>query len=205
MPHQPRPQPFFIGESTALDFLNSVATPKSTEFDWLETGSDLLDWFALAGLASEEELRPLRGSKDSLAKALQDVRAFRDEFREFISEACGSPHAISGHPIIAQINRILRDGKLQMQIENATGQPPEEQSSYNLVPRYRIDTPHDLLPRIVSACAQLICEADFRYVKNCEGPSCTMYFQDVSKNHKRRWCMMEVCGNRAKAAAYRKR
>ncbi|MEL6323421.1 MAG: CGNR zinc finger domain-containing protein, partial [Pseudomonadota bacterium] len=37
-----------------------------------------------------------------------------------------------------------------------------------------------------------------------EGPTCTLYFHDVSKNHKRRWCSMDICGNRAKAAAHRK-
>jgi predicted RNA-binding Zn ribbon-like protein len=28
------------------------------------------------------------------------------------------------------------------------------------------------------------------------------YFYDVSKNQTRRWCSMDVCGNRAKVAAY---
>jgi predicted RNA-binding Zn ribbon-like protein len=31
-----------------------------------------------------------------------------------------------------------------------------------------------------------------------------MYFLDVSKNRKRRWCSMSICGNRAKAATHRK-
>ncbi len=51
--------------------------------------------------------------------------------------------------------------------------------------------PQDFLLRIAAACAKFICEADFSYVRNCEGPTCTLYFHDVSKN-------------RAKAAAHRK-
>ena len=45
-----RPQPFFVGDSVALDFLNSVAAPRSIEFEWLETGKDMLDWLVQSGL-----------------------------------------------------------------------------------------------------------------------------------------------------------
>ena len=34
-------------------------------------------------------------------------------------------------------------------------------------------------------------------IKQCEG--CTWLFIDTSKNHRRRWCSMATCGNRAKA------
>lgn len=206
MPTPQRPAPMFIGDSAALDFLNSVAAPRSTEFEWLETGSDLLNWLVLSGLCRESEIAHLRASPHhaELGKVTQSLRKFREEFRAFIvsvSETSGVP---SDHPMIAQMNHILSQGTQHLKIEVA---PKEHAASTQLAltSSHIYLTPQDILPRIAAACAHLICEADFQYVRNCEGPTCTMYFLDVSKNHKRRWCMMEVCGNRAKAAARRKR
>ncbi len=36
-------------------------------------------------------------------------------------------------------------------------------------------------------------------VRHCASASCGWLFVDVSRNHSRRWCDMEDCGNRAKA------
>lgn len=51
----------------------------------------------------------------------------------------------------------------------------------------------------------LVCHADFRLIRACEGTACTLMFLDRTKAHARRWCSMAVCGNRAKAAAHRAR
>jgi hypothetical protein len=53
--------------------------------------------------------------------------------------------------------------------------------------------------------ADLICREDFRLIRACDGPACTLLFLDRTKSHARRWCSMAVCGNRAKAAAHRAR
>ena len=196
-----RPAPMFVGEHTALDFLNSVATPRNTEFDWLATGEDLLNWCVAASLCHEDEIAHLRSGEQALALAdtLRDVHNLRKNFRALIDISSDQASIQSDHAIINQINKILSQGALHFQIDRSDGTPPR------LSTVHRIRAPADLLPRIAAACAALICDDDFQYVRNCEGPTCTLYFKDVSKNHRRRWCSMEVCGNRAKAAAHRKR
>ncbi|MFI6925053.1 CGNR zinc finger domain-containing protein [Nonomuraea spiralis] len=42
-------------------------------------------------------------------------------------------------------------------------------------------------------------------LRKCANPSCVLWFLDVSKNGSRRWCSMEVCGNRAKAGRFSRR
>jgi predicted RNA-binding Zn ribbon-like protein len=42
-------------------------------------------------------------------------------------------------------------------------------------------------------------------VKTCALDSCRWVFFDESRNRSGRWCSMQVCGNRAKTAAYRAR
>jgi len=69
----------------------------------------------------------------------------------------------------------------------------------------RWTSPDQLLQPIAGAIADLVCDADFRLIRVCEGSACTLMFLDRTKAHARRWCSMAVCGNRAKAAAYRAR
>ena len=42
-------------------------------------------------------------------------------------------------------------------------------------------------------------------IRQCEGPPCAVLFLDTSRKGDRRWCSMTACGNRAKAAGFRKR
>jgi predicted RNA-binding Zn ribbon-like protein len=51
---------------------------------------------------------------------------------------------------------------------------------------------------IALAAVRLFTEGDFHRVRECGGHACGWLFYDRSKNNRRRWCEMEVCGNRAK-------
>ena len=51
---------------------------------------------------------------------------------------------------------------------------------------------------IALAAVKLFTEGDFHRIRECSGHACGWLFYDRSKNNRRRWCEMEVCGNRAK-------
>jgi len=51
---------------------------------------------------------------------------------------------------------------------------------------------------IALAAVKLFTEGDFSRIRECGGHACGWLFYDRSKNNRRRWCEMEVCGNRAK-------
>ncbi|MEV0900665.1 CGNR zinc finger domain-containing protein [Actinoplanes sp. NPDC049802] len=42
-------------------------------------------------------------------------------------------------------------------------------------------------------------------IRRCAHPACVLYFFDTSRNGTRRWCSMEACGSRAKAARHYQR
>jgi predicted RNA-binding Zn ribbon-like protein len=42
-------------------------------------------------------------------------------------------------------------------------------------------------------------------IRQCESPTCTIFFVDTSRSGHRRWCSMATCGNKAKVAALRRR
>lgn len=51
---------------------------------------------------------------------------------------------------------------------------------------------------ISRAAAELLTSDQVAMVRGCSSPTCQWFFLDTSKNHRRRWCDMSKCGNRAK-------
>ncbi|PSR36978.1 MAG: hypothetical protein C7B44_06150 [Sulfobacillus thermosulfidooxidans] len=47
--------------------------------------------------------------------------------------------------------------------------------------------------------------ATLNRLKRCKNPQCVLVFIDRSKNHNRRWCDMNTCGNRLKASRHYQR
>ena len=59
--------------------------------------------------------------------------------------------------------------------------------------------------RLLGIVAHAQAEGTWDRLKACPWHTCQVAFYDHSRNRSRNWCSMAVCGNRAKAAAYRKR
>jgi predicted RNA-binding Zn ribbon-like protein len=62
-----------------------------------------------------------------------------------------------------------------------------------------------ILGPIALSALGLLSQADLSRVKQCPGEACGWLFFDTTKNKNRRWCEMEVCGNRAKQRRLRSR
>jgi predicted RNA-binding Zn ribbon-like protein len=111
---------------------------------------------------------------------------------------------------LAPLNQILEHDEAYRQIETAPpgdgdGTDDDRHGALHWRMRRRWRTPEALLLPLAEAIGDLVCRKDFALVRHCEGPTCSLWFHDVSKGHARRWCSMAVCGNRAKAAAHRAR
>lgn len=57
----------------------------------------------------------------------------------------------------------------------------------------------------ISALSVLSDPRELERIKSCPGSDCGWLFLDETKNSRRKWCSMETCGNRAKAAKHYKR
>lgn len=209
-----RPSPFFIGDHVALDFLNSRCEPGTIEFDWLLDGDDLIKWMQSAGLLTADEAIYFEGKFDQIAlnTVAEQARDLREWFRTFI-EADNSAHTAQSETTdsnllseLSLLNDILSKPVTQ---SHAVSLSREERTPKHrmaaLTNTWVIQNASDALFPIARAIADFLVETDPNLVKNCEGPTCTMWFYDTTKNHRRRWCVMDVCGNRAKAAAFRAR
>jgi predicted RNA-binding Zn ribbon-like protein len=61
------------------------------------------------------------------------------------------------------------------------------------------------LGRVLAAVHASMEEGTWGRLKSCANATCGWAFYDRSKNRSGRWCSMEVCGNRMKTRAYRRR
>jgi predicted RNA-binding Zn ribbon-like protein len=55
---------------------------------------------------------------------------------------------------------------------------------------------------IVGSAAELLASDNLPLVRACSSKTCQWFFLDTSKNHRRRWCSMKLCGNRAKVRKF---
>ena len=192
-----RPPPPFVGDHLALDLLNTRAVPGGVVVEWLVDGHDLTAWLAAAALPVPA------ASAGQLDAAAAGVRRLREAFRRFVDRHAGRPLTPGAVGHLRDVNAVLAtdDGYRQVEPGAGTDGPP-------LVwrPHRRPAGPADavLLP-LADAIGDLVTTADFTLVRTCEGSACTLQFLDRTKSHRRRWCSMAGCGNRAKAAAHRAR
>jgi predicted RNA-binding Zn ribbon-like protein len=92
--------------------------------------------------------------------------------------------------------------------ENATpqGRPLMGRSSHSTVDELnRQMAEHPMRTRLkanslVHSAAMLFASVDRNRVRKCD--LCVLHFHDTSKKGTRRWCSMQLCGNRLKVAAY---
>ena len=194
---------FFIGDVPGLDFLNSVATPIDTPIDWIADGEGYLNWLEQARLVPPSVLRDMRmraqpGDLDNVAA---QARSLREWFRGFVHRHKGGALTVAALTELAPLNRLLeRDVAFSRIAAKPAGPQPFELQAIR-----RWCDPDALLLPVGEALAQLICTEDFKHVKACEGPICSLLFVDRTRGHVRRWCSMAICGNRAKQAAHRSR
>jgi predicted RNA-binding Zn ribbon-like protein len=199
-----RPAAIFVGDAPALDFLNSIATPADTTIDWLADGEGLLSWLAQAQLVPHQTLESMRAQAlpDELDVVAGQARGLREWFRGFVVKHKGRSLTGKEHGQLEPLNRFLARDDTFSQIVRQRAKPS---APLVLQSARRWRSPETVLLPIAETLAHFVCEEDFANVKACERPGCTLLFADHTRGHRRRWCSMTLCGNRAKQAAHRHR
>jgi predicted RNA-binding Zn ribbon-like protein len=194
----------FVAGDTALDFLNSVATPIDVRVEWLDDGEGLLMWLRQAKLVSAAALKEMRSQSrpDELDKVAEQARDLREWFRSFVQKQRGRPLTRDDFKKLERLNRLLEHDESFSQIAPAASKAG---NAFDLHVMRKWRSPEALLLPIAEALARFVCSGDLTYVKACEGPMCTLFFADHTRSRARRWCSMSICGNRAKQAAHRRR
>ena len=178
-----------LGDHLAMDLLNTEARDDSKAIEFWNSDEDVLLWLARYNIVPAS-----KGDSFAPTELLTQAKALRTLARKLITE-----FKAEKAPDISELNQYLHA------FDTAPHLARDAEGKLTLSRVSHSDSIGSLLGPVAEAVAQLLVEGNFDLVKQCEHPECILWFYDRTKAHKRRWCSMALCGNRHKAAQFRKR
>jgi predicted RNA-binding Zn ribbon-like protein len=188
---------FFVGNQPILDFMNTKPVLDSGPAELLPDVHALERWLIASGMAASPKTRAVVRSWRNSAPAeafLKELILFRERLRDAVlrMESGSAP----AEDFIKEVNSRLVQFPLHTSLCKQDGRIVRE---ILFAPR----KPADFWAAIIDAAADLLSETDTSRIRKCE--SCVVHFLDTSKKGSRRWCSMNICGNKLKVAAYQRR
>lgn len=189
----------FIGGHRCVDFVNTEVMIKAQRRDLLTDLGAWLAWLVQAQVIDGETARTLDdrwAGRRAAERALTEVRDFRRAVRETLDRIVQGKSV--PREVVEVINQRLRARTGYVEVAKIRG-------GFAKRVHAEVLAPSDLLVPVAEAASDLLCDADFSLIRRCENQRCILFFYDQTKNHSRRWCSMEWCGNRMKVAAFHQR
>jgi len=191
----------FTGGNLCLDFADTVNGRTTDHPEELLTDyGRLLQWAEESGAIGRKTAERLHrlasenpgGAEATLRNAVQLRGALFDIFSA-VAEKRAIPVAA-----LAILNKVIRQVSHHIEIAHLNGRFMWDW----LEPEANLDS---MLWPVARAAADLLCSDEIVYVRECASDTCAWLFLDKTKNHRRRWCDMKICGNRDKARRYYQR
>jgi predicted RNA-binding Zn ribbon-like protein len=187
----------FIANRRILDLLNTKPLLADGPTELLSDVRALERWLIASGMVASAKgkatLKTWRSSAEAVA-FLRELRNFREKMREAVlrMESGLAP----SDAFLSEINSRLMQHPLPVLLHWRGGRVVRETS-------LGLHQPADLWAPFLDAAAELLAESELSRLRKCE--SCVVHFFDTSKKGARRWCSMNICGNKLKVAAYQRR
>ncbi len=186
----------FDAGDLSLDFANTKDWHTSQKpIETLNSYADLVIWGEQAGLVSPDRVERVQQLSRQQPDEAQRVYDFALKVREAIYRIFSQHY--TGHPIpeadLVLLNSVVRQAMAHLQLTPTRGEFHWEWAA-------EVDGANLILWPVVRAAAELLISDQASKVRVCEDDrGCGYLFIDQTRNHSRRWCSMESCGNRAKA------
>jgi predicted RNA-binding Zn ribbon-like protein len=181
--------PELVGDHPALDLLNTIARVDGGLVDVWQSDEDVLRWLVRTELMEAKVASPAR--RGALLAAARKLR----EIARVLVTARKANRRLDAGPL----NDFLAQAESHSELIRG------KDGALSVVRRYEQTNANGVLAPLAEAVAEFLATADFHLVRRCEGEDCVLWFYDRTKAHRRRWCSMEGCGNRAKVARFRSR
>ena len=184
----------FLGGALCLDLINTVgwrATPREIEFvpEW----PDMAAWVRQAGFLSKTQSGRLEELSDGRA-LLKKAKQLRECLHRLFTAV------IEGHAAddadVEILNTFLWPGMARTGISRRG-------KRFGWMTRPANSVEDDVLWPIARSAAELLTSDVLNRVRVCADGTCGWLFLDATKNKRRAWCAMRICGNRHKARRHR--
>lgn len=184
-----------LGGHAALDLLNTRPIGTEGPVERLASFDDVLAWCAQFGVIEPADARRLRNAQGGAA-ALGEVRALREHLRAAVAAPSAKHH--SWRTLTAALNTALARRPIVYRLERG-------RDGFTLKSMHEATAVRHV-PALIGKCiAAFLAGPDLAHVRACAAEECVLWFVDRTRNHSRRWCSMDGCGDRAKARAYYQR
>lgn len=187
----------FVANRPILDFLNTRPVLADGPTELLPDAPALERWLIASGMVTSSRMKSLlrswRNSPDAAA-FLKELIAFREKFRSAVIRI--ESGSMPSDSFLAEVNSLLLQYPRHTSISRQNGKIRRETL---FEPR----KPSDFWEPIIHATADFLSQTEPSRLRKCE--SCVVHFLDTSKKGSRRWCSMNICGNKLKVAAYQRR
>jgi predicted RNA-binding Zn ribbon-like protein len=187
----------FVGNHLALDFLNTRPILAEGPKELLPDVDALVRWLVASGVLTRQKGKTLaRKWRDTpqAAAFLRELLKFRERLRATVVRQ--EARLSVSTAFIAELNSLLQQYPSRTALER-------KGEKLDLDAAFEPEKPNDVWAPIATAVAELLSDAPPARVRECEG--CIVHFLDTSKKGSRRWCSMNICGNKIKVAAYQQR
>ena len=187
-----------IGGAVCLDFVNTLddrfsAEPKELLPHYVDLARFGEDTGTLTDLQVDRLMTRSMQQPDAAKRAL----ASAIQLREAISEIF---YALVRNKPVPTASFVILNQHVQEAAQHLVLMPGKRHFEWKFV-----SDPYDLfgpLWPIARDAAELLASERVEFVRACASKTCEWLFLDESKNHRRRWCDMTKCGNRAKVKRF---
>lgn len=182
---------YVLGGAAWINLVNTTYVSNKQVVDILLDQSSTVHWLKENNLLKESDALALE-NEELLHTLIDELQSLRHLCKVILSD-------------------IERQGKLSL---NTTDQlkrfVQQVKVSLTLVPTYEklelvtegMTARDHVLYNIFYSIIHTLDSISVDRIRKCEHQECILYFVDTSKSGKRRWCSMELCGNRQKAAEF---
>ena len=184
-----------VGNHLALDFLNTRPVQDGQPTELLPDFAALLRWFQTAGLLGPREVAALDlqwGQSAMARRTLEHLLGLRERLRKVVL-AWEEGRTVQDSTI-QELNRLMAAYPMRARLKKGNDNELSTESYF------KPQSPEDLFAPLAHAAAILLANTNRDRVRKCD--QCVLHFVDTSKKGTRRWCSMQLCGNRLKVAAY---
>jgi predicted RNA-binding Zn ribbon-like protein len=183
-----------IADDLALNFANTESGRGfPSHQNHFRAAANVVEWLRHAKALSVEETAWLRKRVGERADLAADLLAQAVALRVAIHDIGAALGRRAKPPEAALANLSALHARCVAKAELAPGAV-----SCHWLWNVRASPVEAALGPIALAAVRLFTQGDFHRIRECGGHACGWLFYDRSKNNRRRWCEMEVCGNRAK-------
>jgi predicted RNA-binding Zn ribbon-like protein len=189
----------FVGNQLALDFLNTKPILENKPEELLTDAAALQRWLTSSGIVTSQKNRKLMRSWRESPQAEPFVHrliAFREGLRNAVLRL--EAGSLPADAFLVEMAMLLQKHPQRTSLR-------KEDSKVVRDVLFEPEKPEDVWAPIVAATAELLSDIEPSRIRKCESDSCVLHFYDTSKKGSRRWCSMNICGNRLKVAAYQRR